>query len=613
MPNNYIAPYLISTEPPVAIPATGVFTVPVCTTSERFDKIMAALFAYGAMQGDEFDFDHLIDWLDALPRITEGCEPRNPVCRTIALNDSMISWFPESPYNPDEEIPEGYTYHPWTITDTSILGTIISMWGFGYRVGDVYTDFTKLPAASSWEDVFANLGNMPSFTITGLEGTGTVKIHLLNIPQGGRVLVQIDDAFNPLALTLAELNKDLISFPQETLTAFIIEVEIDTAGTHAVKLSFLPTVDDAFIPIFFGGGIRSIELCGFGVTDMPENCCDETNQLLTTNNAYLAQVVSLLQGGFKLVPINSGVVPDAIATGECVPTNYDSDGDDAGGEIALRAAALCYVIHCYVTEILYKACLAIGVPSLLLDSVFPDHATMPQALHRIIIDYPPQLTLVALIENLASAGIPSSMVECAMLASLRGKLNVFSTFRDSVTIFGGFGSLVVPIAGLVRFQNQSVDNWHIFNDALAEAMSMPTEVAAYECICELDVDCSEPLQLIIIDGRGTIELVEGYTTLYHLTGDPATFDGVNYHGGVYVRDAHGRTLSVWHSEVVELPTQAPLYHHIIGRCGTPDSTGLLGGWAGLTEDTVFVERFYQDSQTGPTDTYYNITCIDECP
>src|SRR5690349_4224451 len=152
-----------------------------------------------AWDGNKTGLEVALVWEDVIAKARASfyngdCE--SPViCQDYRPTSARLTWFPESPYNPQPDVPEGYTYHPFTIVDNSILGTIIGMWGLGYKVGDVYTDFTKLPAFSGWDDILTNLGNMPSFTIGGLHGTGTVKIHFLNIPQGGRALIQVDDAF----------------------------------------------------------------------------------------------------------------------------------------------------------------------------------------------------------------------------------------------------------------------------------------------------------------------------------------------------------------------------------------------------------------------------------
>lgn len=59
-----------------------------------------------------------------------------------------------------------------------------------------------------------------------------------------------------------DLNQDIVSLPPETTEEIIIEVEIPTEGEHTVYIYFLPTVNDSLIPLAFGGGIRSFELCG---------------------------------------------------------------------------------------------------------------------------------------------------------------------------------------------------------------------------------------------------------------------------------------------------------------------------------------------------------------
>jgi hypothetical protein len=226
------------------------------------------------------------------------------------------------------------------------------------------------------------------------------------------------------------------------------------------------------------------------------------------------------------------------------------------------------------------------------------------------------LSIVALITGIAGSGALIDLVVCQMLSRLTGQLNSFDIFKNSLDVFGGVGSLAIPISGLVAASNQEKVNWYAFNEALDQAMNMEIEVEAYTCPCE--VDCEVPLDLQIKNGRGvSITLVEGTTDLYHFIGTSTGFDGINYYGGVYVQDALNRCLSVWKATDGEtgVPSgwadQGVLYHHVIGCCGTPNSTGLLGGFAGETEDTTFFTEFYWDRQDQSVDTYYHVKCY-EC-
>jgi len=617
MPNNYTAPYLISTDRPANVPATGTFTIPVCTTSERFDKIMSALFSFGAMQGDTFDLDHLVDFLDAMPRIVEGCVDFTSQCRKVALNSPQIEWFPESPYAPLPEIPEGYEFHPWTIASAGTLPDIIIAWGLGYQYGDVFTDLSKFPDITDPANFLDEYQNLPRFRVTGLVGSGTIKAEILSIPLGGRLVVIVDEFVDLLNLQAADTDADL-SFPPESIVATTITTTVTGDGEHTVDYVFYPTFETELPLLGGGGGVRSIEICGFGVTTMPEEaCCDETNQLLGTNNEMLQKIYLLLKEGatIKFGAINE--LPDMINIDGCAPEKYDQEGSDDEPTAALRVAVLCYVTYCYVMTILVKALSQMGMPLPALYVLFPLYANSPTALQKVKVEYPEVLSVVALITGIPAGGALIDLVVCQMVARLTGQFNTFEIFRNSLDVFGGVGSIAIPVSGLVNASNQLEENWRAFGEALAQGMEMEDEVTAYTCPCE--IDCTTPLELQIKDGRGvSITKVEGSDTLYHFIGTATGFDGVNYFGGMYVKDAFNRCMAVWNPDEGDtgLPVgwsnEATLYHHVKGCCGTPDSTGLLGGFAGTTAAPAYFTEFYWDRQTEPLDHYLHVECY-ECP
>jgi hypothetical protein len=539
-------------------------------------------------------------------------------CRTIALNSPQIEWFPESPYAPGEEVPEGYEHHPWTIANGDTLPAIIIAWGLGYKYGDVFTDLTKFPDITDPENFLDEYQNLPRFRVSGLVGAGTVKVEILSIPFGGRVVVLIDEFVDLLNLQAADTDADA-SFPPESIISTTITTEVTGDGEHTVDYVFYPTFETELPFLGGGGGVRSIEICGFGVTPMPEEaCCDETNQLLGSNNELLTKIYLMMKKGFEIHPIGFDQPPDQINMGECTPEKFDQDGSDDEPTAELRAAVLCYVVYSYVIVILVKALSQMGMPIPTLGILFPLYATTPTALQKVKVEYPEVLSVLALITGIPAGGTLIDLVVCQMLSSLRGQFNTFETFKNSLQVFGGVGTLAIPVSGLVNATNQNPDNWEAFGEALVQGMEMETEVTAYECPCA--IDCETPLELQIKNGRGvSITKVEGSDTLYHFIGNPGTESGGSYYGGMYVRDAFGRCMSVWAPTEGDpgLPVGwenlATLYHHVIGCCGTSNSTGLLGGFAGLTEDTSFFTEFYWDRQTEPLDHYLHVKCVDECP
>jgi len=448
-------------------------------------------------------------WEDVIEKARasfEAGECASPeLCQDYRPTSARLTWFPENPYTPDAEVPDGYTYHPWTIVDNSILGTIIGMWGLGYQVGDVYTDFTKLPAMSSWIDIFENLGNMPSFTLDNLHGEGTVKLHFLNIPQGGRVLIQIDDSFDLLNLQLVELNKDIVSVPQETQVPFIVEVKVEGDGDHSVKCSFLPTVDDTFIPIFFGGGFRGFELCGFGVVPMPtEACCDETNDLLR-------KIVNLMEGGVTadIKFSNSSNAGDLKL--DCSTDNFDGNDDDEVDEAIQRKSALCITVARYIVASLYN--LAVdqnndtatrnALKSIILPLALPNEFTS-----GLVRAGAPNALNIEGLEALATAY--STVIEdaiCEMTNYLTGKQTTYSTFKLAIVDASGEPTDVESTLrkGLHIFlfnAAQLRQNFVVFANQLQSTFAEVVDGLTYECPCE-PVPIGDCADFIPVDYLGT--------------------------------------------------------------------------------------------------------------
>lgn len=471
MPNNYVAPYLYNGLH-VPLPAEGTFVVPVCTTRERFDKIMNALWWYGAHQED-FDFDHLIDWLDACSRIQPGCD-YDPTenCRVVLPDNPLITWSPENPYSPGSEVPSGYPFHPWTIVDSSILSQIILDGFLGLQVGDIITDLTKIPVGTSWEDLLTTqYANFPGFRISGLEGRGVVKLHLLAVPQGGRAWVMVDDVIyiNPLANLFVDLDRDFTSFPPETAVDITIEVTIEGAGAHHLDVIFLPTVNEAFVPIFFGGGFRYAELCGFELP-IVDPCCPDENDLLVTiiNNQNNSQA-------WWFMMFDDGT-PDSFAPD--APENFDSNTGDTNP--AARTNALCDAVRRYVYSVMrglvnnYAAADTIGD---ILEQ-FPPFGIIVGMVDAAVD------VLQSAVSGLANDTEAINDVICHMVSNLAGEPLSQTAFRDSVNP-GSFGSTTnqFQIAVVVDINNAQAANYRAFASILGSEYERLANGGTSDCPC----------------------------------------------------------------------------------------------------------------------------------
>lgn len=554
----YIAPYLID-EIYVSLPE-GQFIVPVCTTRERFKLITNALWNAGSEVGNG-SYDHLVDWLDALSRIRAGCEfDPTDNCNVLFPDNERLTWFPESPYAPLPDVPDGYNFHPFTIVDSSIISDIISVFGFGYKIGDVYTDLTKIPIGSSWTDLLTTQYlNFPRFRINDLQGRGTVKIHFLNIPQGGRALVTVDGVIylNPYANRLVELSVDKLSFPPETEVEQTIEVEVEGSGTHFIDVVWLPVVDNDFIPLFFGGGIRYIELCGF---DMPiaDPCCpDEFNilyKIFQQNNLYQEFVLNMLDDGTP-----ESFAPDA-------PENYDSNTGDADTNARIRA--LCAAVTKYVNNVISGVLQAQRDADAVADviEIFP-----PFGIILGLVDIVVDIAVEALV---ALAGDRDAIndVICHMVANLSGQAVTQAIFKDSV-VPSAFTPLSNQwqVAVMIDIANASVSNWRAFTSILGELYESISGGAQVDCPC----DCEDDIILIDYFGSGNTITPIGDCHFYFHQLEP--IDGKYYFS---FRDTLGRCLLIEASTNPTYPTQGAIGTETFATDCSGTESEFVGGFTG---------------------------------
>lgn len=173
---------------------------------------------------------------------------------------NFISYYPQNPYTEPDLIPEGFEAPPFYVNGMDNEHDLPN-----YERGDVIVNFAAINLELSWD-----LEKSPRIELC-LEGSGVVEIHLLKTVQGGAAVITVD---NPLDLgdiiagiigdgiEIISLNQDIVSLPPETAEEVILEIPIETEGEHTLYIYYLPTLDDSLIPLFFGGGIREISLCG---------------------------------------------------------------------------------------------------------------------------------------------------------------------------------------------------------------------------------------------------------------------------------------------------------------------------------------------------------------
>lgn len=417
--------------------------------------------------------------------LDEDCgEPTSVHCQDFFPTSPRIEWNPVSPYEPDAELPPGYIYHPWTIVTSPSIGTFL-----GFQVGDVFTDLSKLPVGFVGNPLEAPFFNWPRFRITGLNGVGTVKIHLLNIIQGGGCLITVDDDINPLTWTLLELNRDEIRLPPETTPVIIVEREITTPGEHHIDVTFLPQVDDTLIPLFFGGGLHKIEICGFGVDEMSPCCPDEIQE----QRAARRQQSRLYNHSLEL-----------LDDGESVTSYAPNAPADFSAGTAM-ATNLCTLIENFIFECMVaRTQQTADIVSPIMD--LPNYnplfgAVIFEGLGNIVLGH---------MNELISDQAARSKVACCMYDALQGQPVEFSFWEDSLNDCDfDFPSSEAEIAGIVG-ANLTIENFRAFVRELS--VQVPGGEAGNNCACDCTVPPSMFIGTMVDNGGGSYTLTsEDYT------------------------------------------------------------------------------------------------------
>ena len=201
-------------------------------------------------------------WLCGLmcPPIIEG---EQEVCYNYPPYAPFVEFYPQSPYLDTTTVPPGYGGVPWLIRDGS------PTFPYNYDVGDVYAPFTSMNVGLN-----AFTGELAGFKVT-VVGSGQLEVDFLGQIFGGKVIVGINKPPNLIDILLAiwntsadfifELELNAAEIPPDDGVVIPYELVIDEppGTTTEIYFSFLPVGDFDDIPIGYGGGVRSIGLCGF--------------------------------------------------------------------------------------------------------------------------------------------------------------------------------------------------------------------------------------------------------------------------------------------------------------------------------------------------------------
>jgi hypothetical protein len=274
------------------IPSTGRFLLPMCLTQEELLALVSAVERYNRFTGI-FDYTALLPILQAIEYIGR---PEEAECYSGAYEGmdclsyppfaSFIEYLPNDPYDPNSPIPPNYLLHAW--------------WKWG-SLETGLGDWIDNPIAGAIEfltqykptDAMVWLGSLPIYTnpidlieyILGLEdefpfpfikihvsGKGSIRLTLLSMPIGGRVVCEVDQLPNIFDIIsnsiidpdsrVIDTDRDITSFPLEQWPLIGTTLEIEEEGDHIVYVCPLPRVNDGADFFGYGAGLRSVELCG---------------------------------------------------------------------------------------------------------------------------------------------------------------------------------------------------------------------------------------------------------------------------------------------------------------------------------------------------------------
>jgi hypothetical protein len=209
------------------------------------------------------------------------CADERSECLSYPAYAGFIKYFPDNPFDNDATPPAGYllpAWWRWGKVET-ILPDYID--DFVNHQIEQFTQY-KNNDAICWISSLLSI-NWLAWLETGyaypaieieVTGSGTANITLLSFPLGGRAIIEVDQQPNALDILsggvfdpdsfIVDTARDLTSFPPEEYPINVIPIEITEPGDHTIYVLFLPVVNPGISDelIGFGGGLRSVELCG---------------------------------------------------------------------------------------------------------------------------------------------------------------------------------------------------------------------------------------------------------------------------------------------------------------------------------------------------------------
>lgn len=316
-------------------------------TAQEFTEMFSALYTGAIITYPDKYLQVMVNFLKGI-----HCPPemQENECKDFPPYAPFIEYPLQNPYSEPDLIPDGYLIPPMTVVTPENSGDYPDS-----EIGDVVVNFNSFPLDSGWFDDLHE--DMPSLLIR-VSGTGTVGVEFTPMVQGGLAIVTLDNPPNLVDIlggiitgadNIVDVNKDTLSVPPETADQIIFPVEVDTAGDHIIYVVFFPIIDDSFIPLRFGGGIRKIEVCGF--LEVPIVACEDVEDCLETSVIIntLETNIATLETNVTTITNQVNEIEDCGCGGNTYPEGAPSYEDEG---VTPESSAVCGAAYYIAAKLL---------------------------------------------------------------------------------------------------------------------------------------------------------------------------------------------------------------------------------------------------------------------
>jgi len=260
-----------------------------------------------------------------------------------------------------------------------------------------------------------------------------------------------------------------------------------------------------------------MENSGTGCNQVTQYCCDETNDLLR-------QMLAIMQGGFKIVPITQELPSDF--TVDCTPDGFTGNEDETPTEKIKRQNALCLAVNRWLVSILGNRADKMNQSSKLNDIWALGGFTAPPKMYAQI-QYVEFAFTVAQLQTIIDDETAFQIVACKIIQELANEGNTFSIFKklmqdvyDEVSAEENVAQTLVALVA----QKYATDrvNYTLFSKELERAYEDINDGDDYACLCFGGVCDVEEFDLISENDATVINLGGG---VWQFTQNTVIVDG----------------------------------------------------------------------------------------